>query len=89
MKQNPEHERDRLAEDWRCSAMDDLLHELSQPLTSLCCQLEVLLSKPRTNVEYRYCLARALEQAEIAARLTQQLRELNQGAAEHPAYTAR
>jgi hypothetical protein len=85
--ENSEHECNRLAEDQRCRAMNDLLHTLSQPLTSLCCQLEVVLSKPRTNQEYRDCLARALEQAETAARLTQQLRELNEGAAEHPAHT--
>lgn len=84
MKANSEREGDRLAEDPRCRAIDDLLHDLSQPLTSLCCQLEVILSKPRTNDEYRDCLARALEQAETAARLTQQLRELNDGVAEHP-----
>jgi len=85
--ENSEHERDGLAENRRRRAMDDLLHAFSQPLTSLCCQLEVVLSRPRTNEEYRDCLARALEQAQIAARLTQQLRELNQEAAEHPAYT--
>ena len=85
MKGNPEREGDRLAEDPRCRAIDDLLHALSQPLTSLCCQLEIVLSKPRTNDEYRDCLARALEQAGTAARLTQQLRELNEGVAEHRA----
>ncbi|HZU42091.1 MAG TPA: histidine kinase dimerization/phospho-acceptor domain-containing protein [Terriglobales bacterium] len=66
----------------RCSALDELLHDLSQPLTSLCCQLEVALRKPRTNDEYRDCLARALEQALTAARLTEQLREMNERLAE-------
>lgn len=78
MKVKGQHADAQGTEQQRCGALDELLHELSQPLTSLCCQLEVVLRKPRTNDEYRDCLVRALEQAQTAARLTQELRVLHE-----------
>ena len=52
----------------------ELFHELSQPLTTLTCCLEVCLQKPRGG--RRRDLRIALQQAQTITRLTAQLREL-------------
>jgi hypothetical protein len=53
----------------------DLLHELSQPVTTLCCCLEISLQKAR-GVGSRHDLAIALHQAEAIAKLTHRIRAL-------------
>jgi hypothetical protein len=54
----------------------DLFHALSQPLTALCCSLELALQQPLTIEQYRENADRALMQAERASWLASGLREL-------------
>ncbi|MFL6305544.1 MAG: sensor histidine kinase [Candidatus Sulfotelmatobacter sp.] len=54
----------------------DLFHELSQPLTNLCCSLELALLQSPTAKEYRQIVSRALVQAEKASELATAIREL-------------
>lgn len=54
----------------------DLFHALSQPLTSLCCSLELTLQQTPTQEQYRQSVAGALAQAERVAWLTSAIREL-------------
>jgi K+-sensing histidine kinase KdpD len=58
--------------------MEDLFHALSQPLTTLRCQLELGLRGGQTSEQYRKCLAGALEQAERTSRLTVELRDVSE-----------
>jgi K+-sensing histidine kinase KdpD len=54
----------------------DLFHALSQPLTALCCSLELALQQPLTAEQYRENAGRALMQAERASWLATGMREL-------------
>ena len=54
----------------------DLFHALSQPLTALCCSLELSLQQTLTADEYRESASRALQQAERVSWLTTAIREL-------------
>ena len=54
----------------------DLFHALSQPLTALCCSLELALQQTLTAEEYRESVSRALMQAERVSWLTMGIREL-------------
>jgi len=58
------------------SLLPELLHALSQPLTSLRCSLEVTLVQPRGSDEYRRRLKESLGLAEEVAILTNGIREL-------------
>jgi hypothetical protein len=60
----------------------DLFHELSQPLTNLCCSLELALIQSPTTEEYSQIVSRALVQAEKASKLATAIRELFE--ASHP-----
>jgi signal transduction histidine kinase len=70
--------RSQRAEEQRARLMEDLFHALSQPLTSLRCQLELGLRDGRSDQDYRECLAGALEQAERTSRLTVELRDVSE-----------
>ena len=54
----------------------DLFHELSQPLTNLCCSLELSLLQSPTTEEYGQIVSQALLQAEKASGLATAIREL-------------
>jgi len=54
----------------------DLFHELSQPLTNLCCSLELALLQSPTTEEYAQIVSQALLQAETASGLATAIREL-------------
>ncbi len=54
----------------------DLFHELSQPLTNLCCSLELALLQSPTTEEYTQIVSQALLQAEKASGLATAIREL-------------
>jgi hypothetical protein len=54
----------------------DLFHELSHPLTNLCCSLELTLVQSPTTEEYSQIVSRALVQAEKASELATAIREL-------------
>ena len=54
----------------------DLFHALSQPLTTLCCSLELTLQQTPTEKQYRESVARALAQAEQVSWLATGIREL-------------
>ena len=54
----------------------DLFHALSQPLTALCCSLELALQQSLTAEQYRESVGRALVQAERVSWLTMGIREL-------------
>lgn len=54
----------------------DLFHALSQPLTALCCSLELALQQSLTAEQYRESVGRALLQAERVSWLTMGIREL-------------
>ena len=56
--------------------VSDLFHQLSQPLTTLCCSLELALLQTPTAEEYGEILSLALGQAEKASSLTTAIREL-------------
>lgn len=58
----------------------DLFHELTQPLTTLHCCLELSLRKMPRSSESRRDLQIALQQAESIAELISQLREVLDGA---------
>ena len=52
----------------------DLFHELSQPITTLCCGLEISLRQAR-GTRLRHDLGIALEQAHVVMKLTRAIRE--------------
>jgi hypothetical protein len=54
----------------------DLFHELSQPLTNLCCSLELALIQSPTTEAYSQIVSQALVQAEKASELATAIREL-------------
>ena len=54
----------------------DLFHALSQPLTTLCCSLELTLQQAATAEVYRECVTRALTDAERVSWLSTGIREL-------------
>lgn len=54
----------------------DLFHELSQPLTNLCCSLELAMLQSPTAEEYCQIVSQALQQAEKASELATAIREL-------------
>jgi len=56
--------------------VSDLFHALSQPLTSLCCSLELTLQQSPTPEQYRESVSRALAQAEHVSWLVTGIREL-------------
>jgi signal transduction histidine kinase len=56
--------------------VSDLFHALSQPLTSLCCSLELTLQQSPTPEQYRESVSRALAQAEKVSWLATGMREL-------------
>jgi hypothetical protein len=56
--------------------VSDLFHQLSQPLTTLCCSLELALLQTPTAAQYREIASQALLQAEKAASLATAIREL-------------
>ncbi len=60
----------------RRKAISEAFHSFHQPLTSLHCGLELALSKPRTEVEYRKRIEDALVNAGQILRLNKALREL-------------
>ena len=70
--------RSQRSEEQRSRLMEDLFHALSQPLTSLRCQLELGLGGSRSAEEYRDYLTRALEQVERTAGLMVQLRDVSE-----------
>jgi signal transduction histidine kinase len=60
----------------RRKAISEAFHSFHQPLTSLHCGLELALSKPRTEGEYRKRIEDALVSAGQVLRLNKALREL-------------
>ena len=64
----PEHEPRQL--------VSDLFHQLSQPLTTLCCSLELAPLQAPTAAEYGEIVSRALSQAERVSWLATAIREL-------------
>jgi signal transduction histidine kinase len=54
----------------------DLFHQLSQPLTTLCCALELAVLQSPTTQEYGHIVTQALQQAEKASALATAIREL-------------
>jgi len=58
------------------SLLPELLHALSQPLTSLRCSLEVTLLQPRDSEEYRKRLRESLKLTEDITVLARGIREL-------------
>lgn len=60
----------------QASLLPELLHALSQPLTSLRCSLEVTLLQPRDSEEYRRRLRESLKLTEDITVLARGIREL-------------
>ena len=56
--------------------VSDLFHQLSQPLTTLCCSLELAQLQNPTAEQYGEIVSRTLEQAEKASWLATAIREL-------------
>ncbi|MGH9503508.1 MAG: hypothetical protein ACRD20_11720 [Terriglobales bacterium] len=56
--------------------LSDLFHQLSQPLTTLCCSLELALLQSPTAEQYNQMASRALQQAEQVSWLSTAIREL-------------
>ena len=56
--------------------VSDLFHQLSQPLTTLCCSLELAQLQNPSPEEYGEIVSRALDQAEKASWLATAIREL-------------
>ena len=56
--------------------VSDLFHQLSQPLTTLCCSLELAQLQTPTAEQYGEIVSRTLEQAEKASWLATAIREL-------------
>ena len=56
--------------------VSDLFHALSQPLTSLCCSLELTMQQSPTPEQYRESVSRVLVQAEHVSWLASGIREL-------------
>ncbi len=56
--------------------VSDLFHQLSQPITSLCCSLELAQLQTPTAEEYREIVSRTLAQAEKVSWLATAIREL-------------
>ena len=56
--------------------VSELLHQLSQPLTTLCCALELALLQTPTAVQYVEIVRQALAQAEKVSELANAIREL-------------
>lgn len=56
--------------------VSELLHQLSQPLTTLCCALELALLQTPTAEQYVEIVSQALGQAEKVSELTNAIREL-------------
>lgn len=56
--------------------VSDLLHQLSQPLTTLSCSLELALLQTPTSDQYGEIVGQALTQTEKASSLTTAIREL-------------
>jgi C4-dicarboxylate-specific signal transduction histidine kinase len=57
--------------------VSDLFHQLSQPLTTLCCALELALLQTPTLEQYGEIVSQALDQAEKASALATAIRELS------------
>jgi hypothetical protein len=58
----------------KAQTLRDLFHELSQPITTLCCCLEISLKQAR-GTRLRHDLGIALEQAQAVMKLTRAIRE--------------
>ncbi len=75
LAQSFNHTLDRLADSFerlsRFSA--DLAHELRTPISNIMGSIEVALSKPRTEAEYRELLVSSLEECARISRLTESL----------------
>ena len=56
--------------------VSDLFHQLSQPLTTLCCSLELALLQTPNPEQYGEIVSQALSQAEKVSALTTAIREL-------------
>jgi signal transduction histidine kinase len=56
--------------------VSDLFHQLSQPLTTMCCALELALLQPPSLEQYGEIVSQALGQAEKASALATAIREL-------------
>jgi signal transduction histidine kinase len=56
--------------------LSDLFHQLSQPLTTLCCSLELAQLQTPTTEQYGEIVSRTLEQAEKVSWLATAIREL-------------
>jgi len=56
--------------------LSDLFHQLSQPITTLCCSLELAQLHTPTVEQYGEIVSRALEQAEKVSWLSTAIREL-------------
>jgi C4-dicarboxylate-specific signal transduction histidine kinase len=56
--------------------VSDLFHQLSQPLTTLCCSLELALLQTPTADQYGHLISQTLIQAEKASLLATAIREL-------------
>jgi C4-dicarboxylate-specific signal transduction histidine kinase len=56
--------------------VSDLFHQLSQPLTTLCCSLELALLQTLTAEQYGEVVGHALSQAEKVSSLATAIREL-------------
>ncbi len=56
--------------------LSDLFHQLSQPLTTLCCSLELALLQAPSAEQYGEILSHALDQAEKVSGLAIAMREL-------------
>lgn len=56
--------------------VSDLFHQLSQPLTTLCCSLELALLQTPTAEQYGEIVSHALSQAEKVSSLATAIREL-------------
>lgn len=56
--------------------VSDLFHQLSQPLTTLCCSLELALLQTLTSDQYGDLVSQALIQTEKASSLATAIREL-------------
>lgn len=63
--------------------MAETFHDLTQPLTTLHCCLELCLTKIRSSSQIRTDLQIALQQAQSIAALVAQLRELADPVANH------
>jgi hypothetical protein len=56
--------------------VSDLFHQLSQPLTTLCCSLELALLQTPNAEQYGEIVSQALSQAEKVSALATAIREL-------------